>query len=347
MFNSLKKSIFLNSSFFIFLLFSILFQSCGNEEKTPDVSHIKSDVKVIRFEEDLFKIDTNDIAGGVAQLKEKYGSFFDEVFMRIISDLRNPDATPEELVGAMVKNQAIRKLADTCALVFPDATFVEKELNQAFQYYQYYFPNAKVPEIYSYISEYSLGVFTYEDKYAGFGWDFFLGEDYLGYDPNYFPGYIKKNMRPEYIVPKFMEALATDKAGQLKGNRLIDHMIHNGKILYIKDLLLPHTPDSIVLEYTAAQTAWTKTNEFQTWAHFLEEELLYSVNYRKFQKLISPSPMAPPGMPQEAPGRVGNWIGMQIIKSYMKRFPETTLEQLCAIRDGQEILEKGKYKPKK
>ena len=322
-------------------------KSCGSDEKIPDVSHLKSDRKLNRFERDLFQIDTNDIAGGVAQLREKHGDFFDEVFMKIISDLRNPDATPEQLIGAMVKNTAIRKLADTVEVLFPDALPVEEELNEMFRYYQYYFPNSRLPEVYGYISEYSLGVFTYEDRYLGFGWDFFLGADYPGYDPNYFPAYIKKYMAPSYIVPKIAEAIATDKVGRLEGNRLLDHMIHNGKILYIKDLLLPHTPDSVILEYTAAQTEWVKNNEFPSWAHLLDQELPYSTNFRKFQKLIGHSPMAPPGMPQEAPGRVGNWLGWQMVKAYMKRFPETTLEDLCTIKDGQMILDKGRYKPRR
>ena len=52
-------------------------------------------------------------------------------------------------------------------------------------------------------------------------------------------------------------------------------------------------------------------------------------------------------MPTEAPGRTGDYIGWQIIRAYMKRYPETTLSDLIKMNDSQTILEKSKYKPKR
>ena len=51
-------------------------------------------------------------------------------------------------------------------------------------------------------------------------------------------------------------------------------------------------------------------------------------------------------MPTEAPGRTGDYIGWQIIRAYMKRYPETSLNDLIKMNDSQMILEKSKYKPK-
>jgi len=98
MFTSFKNNIlFLFGT--LFLMISMIFmESCTSDKYVPDVSHIKSDVKVNRFEQDLFAIDTNNIEAGVKGLEEKYGTFFTEVFMKIIGDMRNPDATPEQLV---------------------------------------------------------------------------------------------------------------------------------------------------------------------------------------------------------------------------------------------------------
>ena len=334
-------------SFATVILIFIFFQSCGPNKYIPDVSHIKSEVKVQRFEQDLFAIDTTNIVAGVKALEQKHGAFFTEVFLKIVGDMRNPDATPEELIGKMIKNQAIRQLYDTCMIAYPNVAEIDEELSDAFRYYRYYFPNDSVPQIYSYISEYSLGAFTYEDKYAGFGLDFYLGKDYPGYDPNYFPEYIKARMSKEYIVPKLMEAIANDKVGQLRGNRFLDYIVHNGKILYLKDLLLPYAPDSVKLEYSAAQTEWVENNEVEMWSHFLKEELLYSTSHRTFRKLVDHSPIAPPGMPQEAPGRTGNWMGWQMVKAFMQRNPDMTVDELLAIEDAQEIMEKGKYKPRR
>jgi len=112
------------------------------------------------------------------------------------------------------------------------------------------------------------------------------------------------------------------------------------------DHFLPYEPDSIRLGFTEAQTEWCRGNEFPMWAFFLEEELFYSDEYQKFKTLVADSPFAA-GMPPEAPGKAGNWLGWQIINAYMQRYPETTLQDLVNLRDSQEIFSKSRYKPRK
>jgi len=111
------------------------------------------------------------------------------------------------------------------------------------------------------------------------------------------------------------------------------------------DHLLPYTQDSLKLGFTSAQTNWCQGNEFAMWAFFLKEELLYSNDHKKFKSLVSDSPYAT-GMPEEAPGKAGNWMGWQIVKSYMARFPETSLQELIDLKDSADFLNKSRYKPK-
>ena len=51
-------------------------------------------------------------------------------------------------------------------------------------------------------------------------------------------------------------------------------------------------------------------------------------------------------MPDEAPGRTANYIGWQIVRAYMERYPSTTLKNLIDLKDSQMLMEKSKYKPK-
>jgi hypothetical protein len=50
-------------------------------------------------------------------------------------------------------------------------------------------------------------------------------------------------------------------------------------------------------------------------------------------------------MPKAAPGRTANWLGWQMVKSYMKRFPETTFEELINMQDSQALMDQSRYKP--
>jgi hypothetical protein len=151
-------------------------------------------------------------------------------------------------------------------------------------------------------------------------------------------------MSPEYIPAHLTKSMIQNIIPESPGNRMLDVMIYHGKVLYASSHLLPYTSDSILMEYNEDQLQWVQNNELQIWSHFLSNELLYSTRRQDFQKLVGPSPNAP-GMPPEAPGQTANWIAWQIIKSYMKRFPETSMSDLLYMTDPQEILEKSRYRP--
>ena len=48
----------------------------------------------------------------------------------------------------------------------------------------------------------------------------------------------------------------------------------------------------------------------------------------------------------ESPGRIGQWMGWQIVRSFMENNPKVTVQQLIKM-DANSIFEQSKYKPKK
>jgi uncharacterized protein YjaZ len=50
---------------------------------------------------------------------------------------------------------------------------------------------------------------------------------------------------------------------------------------------------------------------------------------------------------KDSPPRLGEWIGFQIIRSYMKKNPDVTLEMMMQETDAQKILTLSGYKPEK
>ncbi len=332
------------TSFWLVFVILVLVTSCVPDKgkNIPDVSDIAMEIKIHRFEKDLMNIDTNNVSLGMDALIEKYPVFMKEIYLpKILPALQDTN-----MMAMFVKSPGIQMLYDTCLIVYGDVSDIENELNQAFRFYKYYFPERSIPEVISLISEYSIGTFTYEQEILGIGWDFYLGADYPFYNPTFFPVYIKRTMDKKHLVAKSIEAIATDLVGEAEGDRLMDLMITNGKILYLMDQLLPHTPDSIKLGYTQLQVEWCNANELAMWSHFLSEDLLYSTRRKDIRKLVDHSPNSP-GMPVEAPGRTANWVGWQIVKSYMKNHPETTMEELIALKDAQQLLDQARYKPRR
>jgi hypothetical protein len=202
----------------------------------------------------------------------------------------------------------------------------------------------------TYISGFSIGGFLYGNNSIAVGLDFYLGDHfpYLQIDPSNpnFSKYMTRTFNRDHLVMKSMKLLVQDMLGKPAGNKMLDHMIHYGKELYLLDRLLPYTPDSVKLEYSQEQVNWCEDNELGIWSVFIQDNLLYSTDWGKFRKLVEYSPTSP-GMPKESPGRTANWIGWKIVEAYMKRFPETTPDELIMNLDAQAILDGSRYKPKR
>jgi hypothetical protein len=161
-----------------------------------------------------------------------------------------------------------------------------------------------------------------------------------------YPEYLRRQFTKTFIPVRLARVMAQNRNDAPSGKRLLDIMVHNGKTLYIAACLSPETPDSLLMGYTRTQWEGCTANEPQVWARLLDLNLLYETDYAKFRKLVEPSPNAPM-LFTEAPGEIGNWMGLQIVRAYMLRHPDTSLDQLLAMQDAQQLLEASRYKPKR
>jgi hypothetical protein len=328
-------------SFFLVLV-SILFFCCSpDKDKMPDVSHIEEQLTVRRFEKD-FLANTNP---DLELLKADYPFFWEVYFSGIMAEYSETDTFSDADAMELHANPYLRDLLDTCLRVFPDLDFLEKDIRKALRYYMFHTGDKNPKTLVSFISEFGVGACTIGDDTLGIGIDMFLGSDFSAYDPTIFPAFIRAQMRPEYMAPQLMKALAQNILPPFKGDRMIDFMIYNGKVLYLLDLFMPWTDKAIKMEYTEEQMDWVSNNESKIWNHFVSRELLYSTRRQEFQKLIGPSPNAP-NMPAEAPGQTANYIGWQIVKAFQKKNPELTLADLIALEDPLKILEGARYRPR-
>src|SRR5690606_40108491 len=92
----------------------------------------------------------------------------------------------------------------------------------------------------------------------------------------------------------------------------------------------------------------SQENESYIWRFFIEENLLYSSDSKLGNRFINLAPFSKfyLEIDNESPGRIGQWIGWQIVRSYMENNPKTAIIDLFKM-DAKEIFEKSKYKPKK
>ncbi len=339
-------------SFKFVLLVSLFFMGCvsNSDNNIPDVSNIKIDFDIHRFDHELKSLDSLKMLDQIQALKAKYPAFANLYFNSIYPI----DLQDAELLSNTLKGEFFNYLLDTTSTVFGEMADIKKDLHEAYQFLKYYFPNSDIPDVYCLVSEFGYQRFIFSDENEkdalGIGLDLFMGSDfpYKEIDPSNpaFSDYLTRSFNKEHLVKKSIETILEDKLGPAPGNRMLDIMIHNGKKLYFLDKILPSTPDSIILEYTTEQTDWVSENELEMWAFFFREDLFYESNTMKIGKYLNPSPNSPK-MPDNAPGMTGNYLGWKIVEAYMNRFPQTSINDLIIEKDAQKILDQSKFKPRK
>jgi len=184
----------------------------------------------------------------------------------------------------------------------------------------------------------------YADSLVVVALELYLGKNHKFYE---FPNYLKENFEERQIMPDVVSSFTFRKIPSSTDRTLLSQMIFEGKQLYAKDLLLPQYTDAEKMGYTPEQIKWCEENESYMWRHFIENEMLYSEDPKLNTRFIAPAPFSKfyLEIDNDSPGRVGAWIGWQMVRSYMKN-NNVTLPELLKT-NAKEIFEKSKYKPKK
>ena len=98
--------------------------------------------------------------------------------------------------------------------------------------------------------------------------------------------------------------------------------------------------------YSSSQLAWCRTNEKLIWSFFIDNKLLFSFDPNLMNKYVNDGPTTN-GFPKESPGNIGQFIGWQIVRSYMKNHPGVSLQKLMEEKDLIKIYNESQYKPGK
>lgn len=323
----------------------------SDTSKAPDVSDVDVALEWIRFDKE---VESAAHLGKTSMdsLELRYPDFYRLYFTRLLPISSYDNDSLATAMESFFQDDRIKAIQHKIDSVYNDDASLRDELKTAMKYYKHYFPNRSTPRIYTFMSEFAYQSFIFPDgdkDGIGVGLDMFLGSSfpYKGLDPKNpaFSDYLTRAFNREHISKKVTEVVASDILGEPKGDKMIDHMIQQGKKLYLMDLMMPNTPDSILIEYSSEEWEWVKENELEAYSFFLDHELFYVSNLTKIFKYTRPSPTSY-GMPPEAPGRVANYIGWQIVKAYMQRHPETSVEELINT-PAQKIMDGSKYKPRR
>jgi gliding motility-associated lipoprotein GldB len=311
------------------ILLCLFFLSCDQKSKVEkEVEEIPVDIKVERFDKIFFETKPEDLA----KVKKQYPFFF-------------PAGNDDSIWLNKMQDPLWREVYTEVEKKYSNFEPVTEEFNNLFKHVKYYFPEVKTPKVITIISEMDYtSKAIYADSLVIVSLELYLGKEHKFYQ---FPNYLKQNFEERQIMPDVVSSFAFRKIPVSPDRTLLAQMIFEGKQLYAKDLLLPEYTDAEKMGYTPEQIKWCEENESYMWRYFIENEVLYSDDPKLNTRFIAPAPFSKffLEIDNDSPGRVGAWIGWQMVRSYMKNNKATLPELLKT--NAKEIFEKSKYKPKK
>lgn len=337
--------------FLIGFVFFAAINGCFNNNKknTPDVSKVKTNIHFYRFDKDFHSLNAENYAVKFPELQLKYKDFLKDYCVRMMGFNAKDSTTLRDEIIAFNADTIVSGIFDDIEKKFTNESF-ESELTKAITYYQYYFPKKSITEVITTATilrtnERGNGAMAYGDTSLVIALDMYMGKDNDKYRFAEFPEYIIDKFSPEYITPNCMEVIYLNNYGvNTTDFTNIQAMVEAGKMLYFSEMMMPAADDSLIIGYKQTQLKWCKENEKQIWKFLSEKDLLVKNDYQDQKRLIGAAPTTV-GMPAEAPGKVGAWVGWQIVRKFAKENPTISFQELIEKTTPQTIIDKANYKP--
>ena len=307
----------------------LLFASCDKKSKIEkEVEKIPVSIKVERFDKAFFETPVNELP----KIKKHFPLLF-------------PQGISDSIWINKINDPIWREVYTEVQKKYPNFESEQQEIEDLFRHIKYYFPKTKTPKVITLINEMDYHTkAVYADSLVLISLELYLGKAHKFYE---FPEYLKQNFEKSQMLPDIVSSFALAKVRPPSDKNLLSLMIYSGKELYLKDLFLPNYTDADKIGYKAEQIKWCEDNEEYMWRYFIENKMLYSSDSRLPNRFINLAPFSKfyLEIDNESPGRVGTWIGWQIVRSFMQN-NEVSLSQLLQM-DAVEIFNKSKYKPRK
>ncbi|MEO6639302.1 MAG: hypothetical protein ABIN25_13570 [Ginsengibacter sp.] len=338
----------------------LVFSSCKSDKKIPDASNIKVNLETKRFEQDFFAMDTGNIAASMQQILKEYPRFTPDFVENILGLDMDSLLIPFNAQGSAVRLflRDYRPMKDAADELFKSFNDEAVEIKQGLQFVKYYFPAYQLPaNVITFIGpinanfETSFGtqgdILTSEG--LGIGLQLHLGKDFSFYQSpegqEQYPAFLSNNFDPQHIPVNAMRTIVDDMfPDRSRGKALIEQMVEKGKRLYLLIKFLPYASEYICIGYTDKQLKDAYKNEAVIWDFFLNNDLLNNAEQNIVKNYVGEGPRTQE-LGEDSPGNIGSFAGLQIIKKYMEKYPETKLAELIKM-DAREIYNSSKYKPR-
>lgn len=312
---------------------AMIFSSCSHPE--PEAADVAPLYAVFyELSQDTLKTRLNDVT-------DRYGNEI-KAFIEVVNSVRNDSVTIE----SWPQSDVVKIFSPDVMKVFPTPDVIGETAS--------YMTDAvrrnglDLPEYRYAAVVWGLNKsIIFSDSIAMIALNHYLGADYPGYAG--MPAYRRARKTAEMLPYDMTEAVIATGYPYAKSEQstVLSRLLYEGALAEAKLRLTPDATEAGVLGYDDEAYRRLNENEAEIWKTLATRDLLYDINEMTASHLVDELPATNIISP-ETPGRAGRFIGHRIVASYLRRHPETTLQQLLSpgFYDNQETLVASGYSPR-
>ena len=318
-------------SIYVILLLIAFFYSCNSNPLDIKLENKKVSINFINADQQLYNQSLSDIQKNIKTLTHQLGDLFSYELSQNIR--QNIDDSSYRAIYHFYNSEYIRDLEKEKAKLHSLLPKHEENINKAFQYLAHHFGDSVLPDHIFYLNKMFSQVSCSENSIA-------VGlESYISplspviesIPSSQLYGWQRERMDIKYLERDILlNWIQVQLFNEIDGN-LAEHLVQAGKILYVLNAAFPQTKDAYILRYSDTQMDWAIQNELPVWNYLVEQQLLFKSDMQTRTNFLNEGPKTV-GLSDDAPDRIGQFLGYRIVKGYMNKNKALSLPELLDVK---------------
>lgn len=318
-------------SIYAILIIAVFFYSCKSNPLDVELDNYEVKIEYINADQQLKSKSLNEIKVNAKSLEEQLGDLF--VYELSQNIRQNYDDSSYRAIYNFYNSDYISDLEEEKAKLIPELPRHEQNITTAFKYFRHHFGDAKLPENIFYLNKLFSHVSCSESNIA-VGLESYISPQSAVIEsvPNSeLYQWQRDRMNIDYLERDVLLSWIQVKLFNEIDGKLAEHIIQAGKILYVLNACFPQADNAYILRYSEDQYDWAIKNEVAVWNYLVEQQLLFKVDMRSRTNFLNEAPKTV-GLAEDAPDRMGQFLGYRIVKGYMNKNKALSLSELLDVK---------------
>jgi hypothetical protein len=317
-------------SLFLPIITLVIFASCSRNPLNVDASETKVTIEYIHLDSIYRTAVSRDLLAYHRQFLKEIPEIYQYELGYCLRFANSSDSALVNGLSLFLADSYIKQLEKQLEKDFRDVTKFKKEINGAFTYLKFHFPDKPTPKHVVFMNSlFQSSAFVTKNE-IGIGIERYLHSSLpviRKLPGQEFPKWMRDDWDVTFLARDAVCSWVMTHIVPEKEGNLAEQVIRWGKILYITHAAFPDMGPSYAIRYSEKDYNWALTNEAQFWKYLVDQKMLFMTNERDVANFLREGPFTA-GIPKKGPDRLGQFLGYQIVRKYMESTDDSFSEMI-------------------